>query len=70
VHRMWRSRSLLLAFASLVIALPVAAAQAKHSTGARAITDVAYAPPQPSASQGHLLDLYLPAHARAARSRS
>ena len=28
--------------------------------GARVITGIAYAPPQPAASQGHLLDLYVP----------
>jgi len=34
------------------------------SSGVQVITDIAYAPPQPATSQGHLLDLYLPRHSR------
>src|SRR4051794_38257933 len=37
-------------------------AQAASSTAARTIKNIAYAPAQPAASQGHLLDLYLPRH--------
>ncbi len=36
------------------------AAASPAPPGVRVITDIAYAPPQPPASQGHLLDLYLP----------
>jgi acetyl esterase/lipase len=40
------------------------AAQANSTADVRIIKDVAYAPPQPAESQGHLLDLYLPQHSR------
>nr|WP_296064215.1 alpha/beta hydrolase [uncultured Actinoplanes sp.] len=39
--------------------LPPSAGPAPETT---VITDVAYAPPQPAGSRGHLLDLYLPGH--------
>jgi acetyl esterase/lipase len=69
MHRTGRRRTLSLRFASLVLAVvaaaaPAAAAQPKPPSAARVITGGAYAPPQPATSQGHLLDLYLPAHAR------
>ena len=47
-----------------VLALVPEATQASPPPGGQVITDIAYAPPQPAGSQGHLLDLYLPQHAR------
>src|SRR3712207_3534172 len=47
-----------------VLALVPQATQASPPPGGQVITDIAYAPPQPAGSQGHLLDLYLPQHAR------
>jgi len=52
---MWRG----LVLAVLAIALLAGTAQASP----RVVTDLAYAPAEPPASQGHLLDLYLPARA-------
>jgi acetyl esterase/lipase len=37
---------------------------AAPTSNVRVITDIAYAPPQPAGSQGHLLDLYLPQQTR------
>jgi len=48
----------------LVLAASASTADAKPRHEPRVIKDVAYAPPQPAGSQGHLLDLYLPAHRR------
>jgi acetyl esterase/lipase len=45
-------------------AAPELAAPSAPTSDARVIKDVAYAPPQPATSQGHLLDLYLPQHSR------
>jgi acetyl esterase/lipase len=47
---------------ALAVGLMVAPADAYGASTppVRVITGIAYAPPQPAASQGHLLDLYLP----------
>jgi len=47
-----------------VVALAFMISAAPAHANQRVIRDVAYAPPEPAASQGHLLDLYLPVHAR------
>jgi acetyl esterase/lipase len=58
-------RRALTAVAVTVLAAALAPAPAQSRPHPpKAITDVAYAPPQPAGSQGHLLDLYLPPGAR------
>jgi acetyl esterase/lipase len=55
-----RALAVAIALAAMVVALSPAAAQAGGKHPPHVITDLAYAPPQPAGSQGHLLDLYLP----------
>ncbi|NJP94940.1 alpha/beta hydrolase fold domain-containing protein [Nonomuraea sp. FMUSA5-5] len=45
---------------TVLAALGVSAASMPPAHAAQVITDIAYAPAQPSGSRGHLLDLYLP----------
>jgi acetyl esterase/lipase len=49
---------------ALVVAVASLLPAAAHAHGPKVITNVEYALPQPAGSQGHLLDLYLPAHHR------
>jgi acetyl esterase/lipase len=67
----WISRLGITAIAAAVVLMPrgaqataVSPSSPARTSGVQVITDIAYAPQQPPASQGHLLDLYLPQHSR------